>query len=130
METTAGQSNLDTLIADFKQEENKEIQFHHELLEDTGQILEVFEISDVNCVDIAYEEAKKSEDSGEEPCELMNDIADSEEHYEIFEETTGSPIKMKIMHDISGIKHWTPKKIVDQETMDNAIKEIFSNRSR
>lgn len=130
MVTAAKQSNLDSLIADLEQEENVEFQLKQEHSEESGQILEVYEISNIEDADIAYEEAEENEDLSEEQYELMNVIADSKEDDTAYEPLAGRSKKMKIEHDFSEIKQRTPTKNVDEETMGKAIKEIISNTSR
>lgn len=123
--TITAQSNLDALIDDLETEENVE---YHLKQEESGQILEVYEISNIEDADMTYETNEENEDEGEEQYELLNVTTDSKNEL-LFAHQTEKAKKLK-PQSMSDIKPRTPARIVDEEIMDKAIKEIFSNSSR
>lgn len=132
MPASAKQDNLDSLIADLETEENVEYQLKQETSE-SGQILEVYEISNIDGAEITYEEGDETEDMGEEQYELVNIIPDSKPKSEevTYSEIGGKKRRSKPSPSmLSDIKQRMPAKQVDEDTLNKAIKEIISNASR
>jgi hypothetical protein len=114
--SATAQTNLDSLIDDL--EESVE---YHLKTEDSSQILEVYEISNIEDAEMTYETEDNEDES--ERYELVNVISDPKAEIE-FEQR---PEKQKIKAEN---KPKTPMKAVDEDTMSKAIKEVFSNSSR
>jgi hypothetical protein len=126
---TKQQTNLDSLIADLEQEESG-VEYHlkHEN-EESGQILEVYEISNIDEAGITYEEADETEDMDEERYELMN--VESDIKNESNETDSERPRKIKRERaTFSELRPRVPAKNVDEETMNKAVMEIISNENR
>lgn len=119
------QSNLDSLIADLEQEEHLDYHMKSEHVDDNEQV--IYEISNFEDAEITYEEADENEDMSEEPYELVNVIAESNND-SITEQKPEKKKKVKL--EIPEIKSRTPAKPVDEETLKTAVKEIISNSSR
>jgi hypothetical protein len=105
----------------------------------TGQILEVYEISNIEDTDITYDDTIEEDDTVEEHYELLNVIPESEVSSPTVAATTSTGDKKKerkkrTLAEIADIspKTSTPKmtsKTVDESVMEEAIKEIISNNS-
>lgn len=122
----ARQANLETLIADLEQEENSDFQVKQDQSDDSGQIVEVYEISNFEDGDITYEEEaiNENEDMEDEQYELMNVVPDTK---------SNSFFLQKVEKETSpktDIKPRTPARQIDEETMNNAIQEIMLNNNR
>lgn len=122
------QANLDSLIADLEQEETVEYHLKHEN-EESGQILEVYEISNIEEAGISYEEADETEDVGEEHYELMNVETDVKNTSNDTDSEKPSRSK-RAKPMFSEIKPRVPAKNVDEDIMNKAVMEIISNENR
>lgn len=106
------------------------------------QILEVYEISNIEDTDIAYEDAMDEDETVEEHFELVNVIPESEASPTIAVDTPNEVVKVKqdkkkkiVMEpvELRSSKTSTPKlnsKNVDETIMQQAVNEILSNSSR
>lgn len=74
---TEKKTNLDMLIEDLEQEEEN-VEYHLKE-EDSGQILEVYEISNIEDGEMAYETNEENEDMSEERYELLNVVSDTKD---------------------------------------------------
>lgn len=96
--------------------------------EESSQILEVYEISNIEDTDITY--AEDNEDMSEERYEIVNVISGAKSDTVYAQEVKKERVKKDKSESFSDIKSRTPPKPVDEDTMNKAIKEIFSNSSR
>jgi len=106
------------------------------------QILEVYEISNIEDTDIAYEDAMDEDETVEEHFELVNVIPESEASPTMAVDTPNEVVKVKqdkkkkiVMEpvELRSSKTSTPKlnsKNVDETIMQQAVNEILSNSSR
>lgn len=129
--TKQQQTNLDSLIADLEQEEGG-VEYHlkHEN-EESGQILEVYEISNIEEAGITYEEADETEDMGEEAetYELMN-VENDMKNTSNDTDSEKPPKAKRPRSTFSDVKPRVPAKNVDEDTMNKAVMEIISNENR
>lgn len=125
--TTSAQNNLDSLIDELEQEENVENVEYHLKQEESGQILEVYEISNIEETEMHYETTEDNEDMSEEQYELLNVITEGKTETVYTQRTASKPKKPK---SPSEIKPRVVPRVVDEDTMAKAIKEVFSNSSR
>lgn len=118
------QASLDSLIADLEQDENIEYRMKQDNAEEAGQIVEVYEISNLEDAEITYEDEEMSESN----YELMNVVTDGKSDDMVPENTKRArKEKNPIFPDM---KPRTPAKLVDEDTMGKAIHEIMSNSNR
>lgn len=127
--TTSTQNNLDSLIDDIESTEHDENVEYHLKQEESGQILEVYEISNIEDADMTYETNEENEDASEEQYELLNVISEGKNET-VYTQRTSKAKKSKPNSSPSDIKPRITPRIVDEETMNKAIKEVFSNSSR
>ncbi|KAG5667021.1 hypothetical protein PVAND_015023 [Polypedilum vanderplanki] len=106
----------------------------------SGQILEVYEISNIEDTDITYDDTMEEDDDGvEEHYELLNVIPESEVSSPTVAASTSGGEKKKekkkrTLTEITDVspKTSTPKmtsKTIDESVMEQAIKEIISNNT-
>lgn len=132
------QSNLDSLIADLEQDDNAdtidtidtvEYSLKQEHSEDAGQILEVYEISNIEDAEITYED--ETEDISEEQYELLNVVSPEAKSEAVFVPQSEKKKRAKVSPtQFAAIKPRTPAKNVDEDILNKAIKEVISNSSR
>lgn len=106
------------------------------------QILEVFEITNIEDTEITYEDAMEEDENADEHFELVNIIHETETSPSMAADTSGeapkerTTKKRKLQLDSmesKGSKTSTPKlssKNVDDSVMEDAINEIMTNSSR
>lgn len=143
---TPNTSNLASIIADFDDnikystsEDNNETEYEIKpQTNDSGQILEVYEISNIEDADITYDDGGGDDDTGEEHYELLNVIPSATtpliEPLEILKQKIKTERKRKsnIILNSSDLNKSSPKmsaKTIDEAVMEQAINEIISNNT-
>lgn len=130
--TAKQHANLDSLISDLEQEESLDYQMKDEQTDESGQVLEVYEISNLDDAEIVYEDGgEEEEEMSEERYELMNVVGDMKT--ETYEDGQDQKPKMRVKMNLtssSDMKQRQPTKHVDGATMDKAIKEVLNNSNR
>jgi BTB/POZ domain/helix-turn-helix, Psq domain len=139
-------SNLATMIADFDDnikysvEDNNETQYElKQRTSDDNQILEVYEISNIEDAEMTYEDDGNDDETGEEHYELLSVIPSTDTTMEgpIHESTpiikTEKKRKQNLILDSSAtdIKptiKMTPK-VIDEAVMCQALNEVISNNT-
>ncbi|XP_070508400.1 uncharacterized protein [Chironomus tepperi] len=149
VEATQAQPNITTMIEDFSTdikyttttEDNTEYEMTQKTATGEQQILEVYEISNIEDTDIAYEDAMDEDETVEEHFELVNVIPEAETSPTMAVDTSSDVVKVKqdkkkktVMEPIElrSSKTSTPKlnsKNVDESIMQQAVNEILSNSS-
>lgn len=121
------QANLDSLIADLEQDENVEYRLKQDISEDSGQIVEVYEISNLEDAEITYED--DDHEMSEDNYELMNVVSDVKTEQQSVQRI--HKIKKERTQPLfADIKTRMPAKTIDEQTMNMAITEIMSNSNR
>lgn len=119
------QTNLDSLIEDLEEET---VEYHLKQEEgSSGQILEVYEISNIEETEMAYDtnEELQDDEMAQEQYELVN-VINNDSKMENTIEDSGSRTKSKSEY-IELKQSRLPHKPVDEEIMSKAIEEIFEN---
>ena len=123
-------------------EDNTDYEMTQKTTAGEQQILEVYEISNIEDTDIAYEDAMDEDETVEEHFELVNVIPESETSPTMAVDTTSEEVKPKQEKkrkiaveqvELRSSKTSTPKlnsKNVDESIMQQAVEEILSNSSR
>lgn len=130
--TVTKQANLDSLIADLEQEEQSvEYQLKQDISDESGQIVEVYEISNLDDAEITYEDEVMEDEDDDTNYELMNVVSDSKsESLQIAQHTEKTKKATLKRETYSDNKARTPPKPVCEETMNKAINEIMLNTNR
>lgn len=142
--TTTTTSNLASIIADFDDnikyttEDNNETEYElKQTSSDTGQILEVYEISNIEDADITYDDG--GDDTGEEHYELLNVIPSSSSPLLEIQSDDTPQQKVKTekkkranvvvdpLDPNTPLK--VPKKEIDESVMEQAISEVLANNT-
>ncbi|CAG9811596.1 unnamed protein product [Chironomus riparius] len=146
---TSEPPSITTMIEDFSTdikyttttEDNTEYEMTQKTATGEQQILEVYEISNIEDTDIAYEDAMDEDETVEEHFELVNVIPESETSPTMAVDTSNEILKVKqdkkkksVMESVElrSSKTSTPKlnsKNVDETIMQQAVNEILSNSS-
>lgn len=123
-------------------EDNTEFEMAPKTASSEQQILEVYEISNIEDTDIAYEDAMEDDEDVEEHFELVNVIPESETQTAIAMEIESDNVKVKAEKkkkflvespEMKTSKTSTPKttsKNIDETIMEQAVNEIMANTSR
>lgn len=118
-------TNLNTLISELESEDQIDYEVKPEQSEDSSQIMEVYEISNLEDAEITYEEGDCEENEmSEEGYELVNVISDVKES-----EDVPKPKRFK-KSNYTDIKPRLPTKPVDEETMRQALDEVITHSTR
>jgi hypothetical protein len=142
--STSTSSNLASIIADFDDnmkyapDETNETEYEIKprSSDTTGQILEVYEISNIEDADITYDDG--GDDTGEEHYELLNVIPSSSPLLETQHQDMTPKVKTEkkkranVVMDSSETAKSSPKlpaKAIDESVMNEAINEIISNNT-
>ncbi|CRL04451.1 CLUMA_CG017535, isoform A [Clunio marinus] len=126
---TAKENNLDSLIEDLEtQEENVEYTLKQEADQESGQILEVYEISNIDDTENNYEMADENEDISEEQYELLNVVSEAKDEPLVMQSVLKTK-KEKLDREPHDIKQRSPPKNPDEKIVNEAIKEILNNSS-
>jgi hypothetical protein len=112
--TATRQANLNSLIEDLEQEEveaeNENVEYHLKHEESGGeQILEVYEISNLEDAEITYETTEDNEDMSEEQYELLNVVGDNKPETIVIQQVKKKE-KSKAVIQYSDMKPRTPTK--------------------
>lgn len=143
---TPNNSNLASIIADFDDnikystEDNNDTEYEIKpQTNESGQILEVYEISNIEDADITYDDGG-DDDTGEEHYELLNVIPSTPnttplmETHDILKQKIKTERKKRsnIILNSSDLNKSSPKmsaKTIDETVMEQAINEIISNNT-
>lgn len=101
-------------------DDSQEYTMKEEQADESNDVVEVYEISNLQDGDISYEDHDDSQ-MYEESYELMN-VTDIK--------SEGMEDKQKTKHDNKGQRPRAPPKPVDEELMKIAIQEVISNSNR